>query len=259
MGDKSGIEWTQATWNPTTGCDQTSPGCDNCYALVMARRLKAMGQPKYQADGDERTSGPGFALTMHDDALDIPKSWVEPRTIFVNSMSDLFHIDVSDEFIERVFEVMRSTPHHQYQVLTKRSKRLADTASRLDWPANVWMGVSVENDSYAFRAKHLRTTSAAVKFLSIEPMIGAVPSLNYRGLDWVIIGGESGPRSRPLEIDWVRDVRDRAHAAGALVFVKQLGTQWARSNGAHGKAHDPAEWPEDLRIREIPARSAVTV
>jgi protein gp37 len=151
MSTKSGIEWTEATWNPTTGCDRTSPGCDKCYALTLAKRLKAMGSSKYQLDGDPRTSGPGFRMTLHPDALDIPRTWRMPRMIFVNSMSDLFHPDVPFEFIEQVFEVMASTPRHTYQILTKRSNCLAQLSGDLSWPTNVWMGVSVESASYAFR------------------------------------------------------------------------------------------------------------
>lgn len=252
MGDKSSIEWTEATWNPTTGCDRTSPGCDNCYALTMAKRLKAMGQPKYQADGDPHTSGPGFALTLHPDAFDVPLGWREPRVIFVNSMSDLFHQDVPVDFIGQVFDVMAATPQHTYQVLTKRSKRLAAIAGELDWPANVWMGVSVETDRYSFRADHLRQVPAAVRFLSIEPLVGAVPSIDYTDLDWVIVGGESSHRARPLDLAWVEDIQRRSTAAGAKFFLKQLGTVWARQNGLRGKAHDMDDWPEELRMRDMP-------
>lgn len=256
---KSSIEWTESTWNPTTGCDKTSPGCDNCYALTLARRLKAMGQPKYQIDGDQRTSGPGFALQLHDDALEIPLTWRTPHVIFVNSMSDLFHEDVPIGFIRRVFEVMEETPQHTYQVLTKRSKRLARIADELSWPSNVWMGVSIENDRYAFRADHLREVPAAIRFLSVEPMIGAVPSLTLGGMQWVIVGGESGPGARPLKVDWVLDVQERATAAGVAFFLKQLGSVWARENGYRGKAHHMDEWPEELRTREMPVAEVAAV
>ncbi len=252
MGDKSSIEWTEATWNPTTGCDRISPGCDNCYALTLARRLKAMGQPKYQADGDARTSGPGFRLTLHDDAVGIPLAWREPRVIFVNSMSDLFHEDVPLDFIRTVFDVMSATPQHTYQVLTKRSKRLERVAADLRWPSNVWMGVSVESDRYAFRADHLRAVPAAVRFLSVEPLIGAVPSLDFTDIHWVIVGGESGHGARPLQVDWVIDIWKRSTAAGAAFFLKQLGSAWASENGHRGKAHDIEQWPEDLRHRDMP-------
>ena len=249
---KSSIEWTESTWNPTTGCNKTSPGCDNCYALTLARRLKAMGQPKYQIDGDQETSGPGFALQLHDDALEIPLTWRTPHVIFVNSMSDLFHEDVPIGFIRRVFEVMEKTPQHTYQVLTKRSKRLARIADELSWPSNLWMGVSIENDRYAFRADHLREVPAAIRFLSVEPMIGAVPSLTLDGMQWVIVGGESGPGARPLKIDWVLDIHERATAAGVAFFLKQLGSVWARGNGYRGKAHNIDEWPGGQRPAGLP-------
>lgn len=258
MSNRSGIQWTEATWNPTTGCDRTSPGCDNCYALTLAVRLKAMGQPKYQADGDPRTSGPGFALTVHEDALEIPLRWRAGRRIFVNSMSDLFHPAVPDEFIRRVLDVARRTPQHTYQVLTKRSKRLSTLGPKLDWPDNLWMGVSIEDDRYSYRARHLATVPASVRFLSCEPMLGPMPSLDLAGIDWVIIGGESGKNARPLDISWVRALRDDCESQGASVFVKQLGTEWSLVNG-HGRTHggEPEFWPEDLRVREMPSTKAV--
>jgi protein gp37 len=220
--------------------------------MVLAKRLKAMGQPKYQVDGDPRTSGPGFRLTLHEDALSIPLGWREPRVIFVNSMSDLFHRDVPLEFINQVFAVMAKTPQHTYQVLTKRSKRLAHLAPSIDWPPNVWMGVSIESDKYAFRADHLREVPAAVRFLSVEPLVGAVPSLVFKGIDWVIVGGESGHHARPLDVDWVIDIHRRSTAAGAAFFLKQLGSVWAKEHGLRGKAHHMDEWPRSLRMREMP-------
>ena len=257
MADKSGIQWTGSTWNPTTGCDRTSPGCDNCYALSLAARLKRMGQPKYQQDGDARTSGPGFGLTLHQDALSAPLGWRAPRLVFVNSMSDLFHEDVPLDFIRQVFDVMRRTPQHTYQVLTKRSKRLAAVAADIDWPANVWMGVSVESDRYTFRVGHLRSVPAAVRFLSCEPLIGPLPSLDVEGMDWVIVGGESGKHARRLELAWVRAIRKQCKARGVKVFVKQLGTDWSVNAGL-GRTHggDWSEWPKDLRVREFPAEVA---
>jgi len=256
---KSSIEWTEATWNPTTRCDKISPGCDHCYAVTLARRLQAMGQAKYHADPHPRTSGPGIRLTLHPDALDQPRRWREPRVIFVNSMSDLFHPEVDLDYIRRVFDVMAETPQHTYQVLTKRSKRLAQVAPELHWPVNVWMGVSVESDRYAFRAEHLRSVPAAVRFLSVEPLIGPVPSLDFANLDWVIVGGESGPGARPLDLDWVVDVQERSTAAGAAFFLKQLGSVWARANGLRGKAHDMSEWPTELRIRSMPDSSVAPI
>jgi protein gp37 len=255
MGDHSAIQWTEATWNPTTGCDRTSPGCDNCYALTLAARLKAMGQAKYQADGDPRTSGPGFKLTCHEDALDTPTRWRAGRHIFVNSMSDLFHPDVSVNFIAKVLDVAARTPRHTYQILTKRSKRLATLGPQLDWPPNVWMGVSIESDRYTFRADHLRAAPAATRFLSLEPLLGALPSLDLSEIDWVIVGGESGRGARPLDLGWVRDLRDRCSDAGVAFFLKQLGTVWASESG-HGRTHggDIEVWPADLRVRAMPGR-----
>jgi protein gp37 len=241
MGDRSSIEWTEATWNPTTGCDRTSPGCDHCYAMTLAKRLKAMGMPKYQRDGDPRTSGPGFDLTLHPDALDLPRRWAAPRKVFVNSMSDLFHNEVPLDFIFRVFEIMSSTPQHTYQVLTKRSNRLARMAPKLLWPDNVWMGVSIESDRYAFRADHLRETPAAVHFLSIEPMLGPVPSLDLTGIQWVIAGGESGPGARPLEAAWVTELRDRCTTDGVAFFFKQWG---GRTPKAGGRELEGRTWDE---------------
>lgn len=237
----SKIEWTEATWNPTTGCDRTSPGCDNCYALTLAKRLKAMGQPKYQLDGNPRTSGPGFALQCHPDALDIPRTWKHPRTIFVNSMSDLFHPEVPVSFIRDVFTVMADTPQHTYQVLTKRSKRLAKIGPSLDWPDNVWMGVSVENDRYTLRVPHLLTCGAQIKFLSCEPLIAPLPSLQLDGLDWVIVGGESGPGARPIDPDWVRAIRDLCSKQDIPFFFKQWGGLTPK---AGGRELDGRTWDE---------------
>lgn len=253
MGERSAIQWTGATWNPTTGCDRTSPGCDNCYALALAGRLKRMGQPKYQGDGNPKTSGPGFGITMHEDVLDVPKRWRAARLIFVNSMSDLFHENVPLDFIKRVFDVMAETPRHTYQVLTKRSQRLAAIATQLDWPSNVWMGVSIENERYAFRARHLLAVPAKVRFVSCEPLVGPLPSLDVAGLDWVIIGGESGKHARPLELSWVRALHAACTTADVALFVKQLGTAWSFAEG-YGRTHggDWDLWPSDLRVRQMP-------
>ncbi|MDF1597616.1 MAG: phage Gp37/Gp68 family protein [Acidimicrobiia bacterium] len=241
MADHSGIEWTEATWNPTTGCDRVSPGCDNCYALTLAKRLKAMGSEKYQEDGDPRTSGPGFRLTLHPEVLDLPRSWRQPRVVFVDSMSDLFHPDVPLEFIQQVFDVMGDTPQHTYQVLTKRSQGLKKVASQLDWPANVWMGVSVENDKYRFRIDHLREVPAAVRFLSLEPLLGPLATLDLAGIDWVIVGGESGPRARPMDPMWAEDIRDQCLAAGVPFFFKQWGGRTPKSGG---RQLDERTWDE---------------
>ena len=240
MGDKSGIEWTEATWNPTTGCDRTSPGCDHCYALTLAKRLKAMGQAKYQSDGDARTSGPGFKLTLHPSALVLPRSWSAPRTIFVNSMSDLFHPDVPVDYIRSVFEVIADTPQHTYQVLTKRSKRLALIADTLEWPPNLWIGVSIEDRRYRFRVDHLRNVPAAVRFLSCEPLLGPLGVLELNGIHWVIAGGESGAGARHIDPDWVRSIRNQCVDADVAFFFKQWGGRTPKANGRNldGVIHD---------------------
>lgn len=240
---QTAIEWTEATWNPTTGCDRTSPGCDHCYALTLAKRLKAMGQPKYQNDGDPVSSGPGFRLTIHEDALNVPRTWTAARKVFVNSMSDLFHPDVPEDFIRRVFDVMVDTPRHEYQVLTKRSKRLAQMAHRLPWPPNVWMGVSIENQTYAFRANHLRDVPAAVRFVSAEPLIGPV-ELDLDGIDWLIAGGESGVGARPLDIEWVRALRDACLEQRVAFFFKQWGGRHPKAGGRDLDGRTWGEYPQ---------------
>lgn len=245
MAQNSPIEWTEATWNPTTGCDRTSPGCDNCYALTLAKRLKAMGVKRYQNDGDLRTSGPGFRLTTHHDALDDPRRWRQPRLVFVNSMSDLFHEDVPEHFIRSVFEVMADTPRHTYQVLTKRTKRLIGLASVLQWPPNVWMGVSVETKQYRFRIDHLRQVPASVRFVSAEPLLGPLGTVDLADIDWMIAGGESGPRARAIEIDWSRDLRDQCVAAGVDFFFKQWGGRTPKSGG---RTLDGRTW-DDMPVR----------
>ncbi|MFJ6889992.1 DUF5131 family protein [Streptomyces californicus] len=247
MSDRSSIEWTEATWNPTTGCDRVSAGCDNCYALTLSKRLKAMGSPKYQNDGDPRTSGPGFALTVHPQALTVPLKWRTPRTVFVNSMSDLFHARVPLDYVRQVFEVMASTPQHTYQVLTKRARRLRQVADRLQWPENLWMGVSVESAKELPRVEDLRQVPAAVKFLSCEPLIGPLPGLEVSGIDWVIVGGESGSGARPMDLAWADDIVETCQASETAVFVKQLGSCW---NKAHHKDID--QFPSTLRVREYP-------
>lgn len=241
MRRKTGIEWTEVTWNPTTGCDRISEGCDNCYALAMARRLKSMGSERYQADGDPRTSGPGFALSVHPNALNQPYRWSGRRVVFVNSMSDLFHAKVPISFIRDVFTVISETPQHTYQVLTKRSARLPKLAAKLDWPDNLWMGVSVENADHLYRVDHLRQVPAAVRFLSCEPLLGPLDELNLNGIDWVITGGESGPKARPLDPDWVRGIRDNCTDNRVSFFHKQWG---GRTPKARGRDLDGAVWSE---------------
>ncbi|QMV03790.1 DUF5131 family protein [Devosia sp. D6-9] len=243
MANNSSIEWTEATWNPVAGCTILSPGCTNCYAMRMARRLEAMGQPKYV--GTTRMSGgrPKWngIIRVDEAALDIPVHWARGRLIFVNSMSDLFHEDVPLEFVQRVFDTMRRTPQHTYQILTKRAERLESIATSIDWPTNVWMGVSVENEEYSFRIDHLRRTNAHVKFLSLEPLLGPLDRLNLQGVDWVIAGGESGPHARPVQIDWIRSIRDQCEDAGVAFHFKQWGGPNKKKTG---RVLDNRTWDE---------------
>ncbi len=211
---QSKIEWTESTWNPLTGCTKISPGCKHCYAERMAKRLHAMGQPNYAN---------GFKLTMHPQALEKPLEWKTPQVIFVNSMSDLFHKDVPLEFVQSVFDVMKRAHWHQFQVLTKRSERLLELSPQLEWTENIWMGVSVENADYTFRIDHLRKTGAKIKFLLVEPLLGPIPKMNLKGINWVIVGGESGPGARPLEREWVVDIKNQCVRAKVPFFFKQWG------------------------------------
>ena len=244
MADKSAIEWTEATWNPVTGCARTSPGCDHCYALVLARRLKAMGNPRYQVDGDPNLSGPGFGLQLHPDLLNLPRRWRRPRDIFVNSMSDLFQPAVPLSYIQQVFVVMTEQQQHRFQILTKRSKRLRDVASVLNWTPNIWMGVSVESANYTFRIDHLREVPAKVRFLSLEPLLGPLDHLDLTGIDWVIVGGESGIGARPIDAAWVRAVRDQCVDAGIPFFFKQWGGRTSKAGGRELDKRTYSEMPE---------------
>jgi protein gp37 len=255
MADGSAIEWTEATWNPTTGCDRISPGCDHCYALTLAKRLKAMGSEKYQNDGDSRTSGPGFGVTVHPAALTLPFRWRQPRVVFVNSMSDLFHAKVPLAYVRDVFDVMRDTPQHTYQVLTKRSTRLRRLADQLDWPANVWMGVSVESADHLRRVDDLRASGGAVKFLSAEPLLGPLHGLDLDGIDWVITGGESGPHARSCDPEWVRAIRDACSLTETAFFHKQWG---GRNPKAGGRELDGRTWDEMPRRTHSPVPSSST-
>ena len=236
MARVSSIEWTDVTWNPVTGCTKLSAGCKNCYAERMAKRLKAMRSSRYKN---------GFKVTLHDEALNEPYGWKKPRTVFVNSMSDLFHPDVPLEFIQKVFETMKNTPRHNYQILTKRSERLAELASELPWPSNVWMGVSVEDSRVIHRIDDLRTVNSAVRFLSLEPLIGPLYDLNLEGIGWVIVGGESGPKSRPMEKMWVESLRLQCEDAGVAFFFKQWGGIRKHVTGRelNGRVYD--EMPTD--------------
>jgi protein gp37 len=231
MAARTAIEWTEVTWNPTTGCDQISAGCDHCYALALAKRLKAMGSAKYQSDGDPRTSGPGFGIALHDRDLAVPYRWRGSRVVFVNSMSDLFHARVPLDFVQRVFGVIADTPQHTYQVLTKRSTRLRKVAGQFDWPGNLWMGVSVENSDALYRVDDLRGVPAAVRFLSCEPLLGPLHDLNLEGIGWVIVGGESGPCRRPVDPAWVTGIRDRCAEAQVPFFFKQWGGRTPKEGG----------------------------
>lgn len=222
MASNSGIEWTEATWNPVTGCTKISPGCAHCYAERMAKRLQAMGQPNYAN---------GFRVTLQEHMLGLPLQWKKPQRIFVNSMSDLFHKDVPTVFIQEVFAVMRRANWHQYQILTKRSDRLLELDPDLEWQSHVWMGVSVENGNYTFRIDHLRQTNARVKFLSLEPLLGPLPGLDLRGIDWAIVGGESGPGARPMADAWVTDIRDQCQRALVPFFFKQWGGVFKKRTG----------------------------
>jgi protein gp37 len=214
MAQSSSIEWTESTWNPVTGCTKISPGCKNCYAKRMAERLQLMGQKNYVN---------GFDLTLQPQALELPLRWKKPQRIFVNSMSDLFHVDVPVDYIQRVFEVMTRASWHEFQVLTKRADRLLELSPRLNWPSNVWMGVSVETDAYKHRIDDLRQTGAAVKFLSVEPLLGSLGVMDLTGIDWVIVGGESGPRAREMKQEWVIDIRKQCRDARVAFFFKQWG------------------------------------
>ena len=243
MASGSRIEWTEATWNPVAGCTIISPGCTNCYAMRMAARLEAMGQPKYtgltrRSGGRSKWNG---NVSLDDHSLRVPYGWKAGRMIFVNSMSDLFQDAVPLDFIRRVFEVMDECSQHTFQVLTKRSSRLLELSDKLEWPANVWMGVSVENADYTYRIDNLRKTGAAVKFLSLEPLIGDVGRLNLDGINWAIAGGESGPGSRPMDPQWVRSIRDQCIAAEVAFHFKQWG---GINKKRTGRTLDGRTWDE---------------
>lgn len=244
MSDRSAIEWTEATWNPVTGCAQVSPGCAHCYAKTFAERFRGVPGHPYEM---------GFDLTLRPDRVDQPLLWKRPRTIFVNSMSDLFHESVPDGFIRSVFDVMERAHWHKFQVLTKRAERLAEIASSLPWPSNVWMGVSVENQRWTSRIDYLKSTPAQVKFLSCEPLLGPL-TLDLDGLDWIIVGGESGHRARPMQLDWARSIRDQSVAAGVPFFFKQWGAHdeagIRRSKKASGRMLDGQIWDGMPRAAE---------
>jgi len=243
MVSKSSIEWTEATWNPVAGCTVISPGCTNCYAMRMAARLSAMGQPKYEGLTRQSGSRPKWngRINLDSKSLDAPRHWKTGRMIFVNSMSDLFHESVPLEFIQRTFQVMRETPQHTYQILTKRADRLRAICDQLCWPDNVWMGVSVENKDYLWRIDDLRSVPAFVRFLSLEPLLGPLSKLNLHGIDWAIVGGESGPGARPMQVDWVREIRDSCSEQGVAFHFKQWG---GTNKKKTGRVLDGQTWDE---------------
>ncbi len=222
MSDRSAIEWTEATWNPVTGCDKVSPGCAHCYAETFAKRFEGVPGHPYEQ---------GFELKLWPERLGIPLAWRRPRMVFVNSMSDLFHEDIPDEYVAEVFEVMREASQHTFQVLTKRHERLAQLAPELPWPENVWMGVTIENRRFVHRADYLREVPAAVRFISAEPLLGPLEGLDLDGIHWLIAGGESGARHRPVKQEWVIELRDRCEDAGVAYFFKQWGGTRSKSGG----------------------------
>jgi protein gp37 len=232
MAQGSSIEWTEATWNPVTGCTKISPGCKHCYAERMAERLQAMGQPNYKN---------GFDLTLQPQMLELPLRWRTPQTIFVNSMSDLFHDDVPLAYIQRVFDVMRRAHWHRFQVLTKRASRLAELDPEIEWASNIWMGVSVESAKYVGRIDDLRRTHAHVRFLSLEPLLGPLPDLDLRGIHWAIVGGESGPKARPMDAAWAIDLRDQCLRARVPFFFKQWG---GKNKKRAGRLLEGRTWDE---------------
>ena len=231
MATQSKIEWTEMTWNPVTGCSKVSDGCKNCYAERMAKRLQAMGVERYQN---------GFKVSLHEDLIELPRKWKQPKVVFVNSMSDLFHEDIPIEFIQEVFDSMARSPQHIFQVLTKRSRRLKNIAAELPWPDNVWMGVSVENSQTGYRIQDLCTVPAAIRFLSCEPLIGPIQNLPLAGIHWVIVGGESGPGARIMRIEWVEDILSQCEAAIVAFFFKQWGGTRKKRTGRilHNQTYD---------------------
>jgi protein gp37 len=222
LAANSSIEWTEITWNPVTGCTKVSPGCKHCYAERMAKRLKAMGQPRYAN---------GFRVTLQHDLVSLPLTWRKPRLVFVNSMSDLFHEQVPDDFIIKCFQTMNMARQHTFQILTKRPERVLELSEVLEWSSNIWMGTSVENSDYQSRSKMLARIPASVRFLSVEPLLGPIPKLPLRGIHWVIVGGESGPGARPMKAKWVQEIRDNCKAAKVPFFFKQWGGVQKKSTG----------------------------
>jgi protein gp37 len=234
VADHSRIEWTHATWNPVTGCAKLSPGCAHCYAETFAERFRGVPGHPYQQ---------GFDLKLWPERLSIPLTWKRPRLIFVNSMSDLFHEDIPFTFVQSIFRTMAQADRHTFQILTKRADRLAQLAPKLDWPSNVWMGVSIENRRFVHRADWLRTVPAAVRFISAEPLLGPLEGLKLRDIDWLIAGGESGHRHRPVRVEWLRDLRDRCNSEGVRFFFKQWGGRHPKAGGRLLDGREWSQWP----------------
>jgi protein gp37 len=243
MSLSTAIEWTDSTWNPVTGCTKISSGCVNCYAERLALRLQAMGNPSYKN---------GFSLTLHEDMLELPLKWKKPQAIFVNSMSDLFHEDIPVEFIKHMFSTMRQAKWHRFQILTKRSERMLELSHQLPWAPNIWMGVTVENSNHISRIEHLKETSAFVKFLSLEPLLGPLPNLHLKGIDWVIVGGESGPRARPIYKEWVVDIKNQCQQEEIPFFFKQWG---GTNKKKAGRELDGRTWSETPALLPNPQLS----
>lgn len=239
MSENSRIEWTEATWNPVTGCTKVSQGCKHCYAARLAKRLQAMGSPRYKN---------GFKVTLHYDLIDRPTKWAKPRKIFVNSMSDLFHEKVPLEFIQKVFKTMNDTPRHQYQILTKRPERALELSSSLNWTENIWMGTSIENSDVVQRMGYLKAIPSAVHFLSCEPLLGPLNNLDLNGIDWVIVGGESGPKARPMEEEWAISIRDQCIDQNVAFFFKQWGGVQKFRNGRELDGRTWDEYPVNNKV-----------
>ncbi|HRU98320.1 MAG TPA: phage Gp37/Gp68 family protein [Ruminococcus sp.] len=235
MAGKTSIEWTECSWNPITGCTKISEGCRNCYAARMAHRLKAMGNIRYENE---------FEVTIHEDLIDKPLHWKKPKRIFVNSMSDLFHKDIPDEVIIRIFQTMNKANWHTFQILTKRSDRLAALSKKINWTPNIWMGVSIENKETIFRAEHLKNTNAAIKFISAEPLLESIDDIDLNGIDWLIVGGESGPCCRPLSEEWVVELQNLARKANTAFFFKQWGGINKKKNGSKLRGKYYKEYPK---------------
>jgi protein gp37 len=247
MPGPSSIEWTESTWNPVTGCTKVSPGCAHCYAETFAERFRGVPGHPYER---------GFELQLRPERLQIPLRWRRPRLVFVNSMSDLFHEDIPDDFVQMVFNTMRTASNHTFQILTKRHERLQELAQRIEWPPNVWMGVSIENRRFVHRADALRRVPAAIRFVSAEPLLGPLNGLDLRGIHWLIAGGESGARHRPMQAEWVRDLRDKCISEGVAFFFKQWGGRYSKAGGRELDGRQWSEMPQIMARGRVGAATA---